>query len=350
MFFYMGYSSPSAPYSTVGSIHVGPVCPGLHAQHSVISHLPPRLHSHSLCSPVITLLRRHYPCLQSRSPSRKQNAITTKITTLLSTCHCWFVARASVNLHRTFPRTAMSVLIWQKEGWLKKRNVLGITGTSNLISVIYCVQKLDTGWQRDIDERRLVSEEITVRGIFFPPLPLLSAWISSVSPPLQGIPQLTWDEYSSSMPRCFFAGCICFAYLSNENREKRRLCISALQMQMQFFGVSKCIRLSIKSKNHFESLFWNGGRPAVICMHFNATLPTDVCAERWLRPHSDECPSLPCWDVPSSQTPGSHHAPVTMETSSRAYHPQGPGQGGQQSHINISFHAGALNRNLYMLI
>lgn len=81
---------------------------------------------------------------------------------------------------------------------LKPRNVLGITGTSNLISVIYCVQKPDTGWQRDIDERRLMSQEITVRGLFSPPLHLLSAWISSDSPLyVKGIPQLTWDKYSS---------------------------------------------------------------------------------------------------------------------------------------------------------
>lgn len=49
----------------------------------------------------------------------------------------------------------------------KKISILCITGTSNLISVIYCVQKPDTRWQRDIDEQRLMSEEITARQIFF---------------------------------------------------------------------------------------------------------------------------------------------------------------------------------------
>lgn len=92
---------------------------------------------------------------------------------------------------------------------LKPRNILGITGTSNLISVIYCVQKPDRRRQKDIDERRLMSQEITVRGIS-PPLALLSVWISSNSPPLhvKGIPQLTWDKYSSLMIHCLRSGCI----------------------------------------------------------------------------------------------------------------------------------------------
>lgn len=49
----------------------------------------------------------------------------------------------------------------------EKISTLCITGTSNLINVIYCVQKPDTGWQRDIDEQRLMSEEITAKWIFF---------------------------------------------------------------------------------------------------------------------------------------------------------------------------------------
>lgn len=54
-------------------------------------------------------------------------------------------------------------------------------------------------------------------------------------------------------------------------------------------------------------------------------ITTDICAEYWLRPHSDECPGLPCWDVPPNQT---HHAPVTVAAYSSAHHPQSPRQGG----------------------
>lgn len=75
-----------------------------------------------------------------------------------------------------------------------------------------------------------------------------------------------------------------------------------------------------------------------ISMHFNTMSPTVIRAKHWLRPHSDECPGLPCRDVPPSQTPSSHHAPVTVAAYSRAHRPQGPGQGGLPSHINISFH------------
>ncbi len=72
--------------------------------------------------------------------------------------------------------------------------------------------------------------------------------------------------------------------------------------------------------------------------------PTVTCAEHWLRPHSDERPGLPCWDVSPNQTPASHHAPVTVAAYSRAHCPQSPGQGGLLSHINISFGAAAIHR------
>lgn len=88
-----------------------------------------------------------------------------------------------------------------------------------------------------------------------------------------------------------------------------------------------------------ESLIWNG--VSDINMHFCTVPRTVVCAEHRLRSHSDERPSLPSGDVPSSQTPCSHHAPVTVAAYSRAHRPQGPGQGGQQTHINIFFHAAA---------
>lgn len=111
-------------------------------------------------------------------------------------------------------------------------------------------------------------------------------------------------------------------------------------MQMEVFWVSKCIPLS---------KFWN--RIVSICMHFNIALPTAVCAEHRLWPDSDERPGLPRWDVPSSQAPSSCHGPLRVEAYSRAHHPQGPGQGGLQRHINIAFHAAALNRNfLFFLI
>lgn len=227
------------------------------------------------------------------------------------------------------------------------RSILGITGTSNLISVIYCVQKPDTGWQRDIDKRRLMSEEITVRRIFSP-LPLSSIWISSDSPPLhvKGMPQLTWDEYSSLMIHCCFVGWIYFASLLHEKRN-RCMCISTLQMQMQFFWVSKCISTFYKKHTNPWCPIWKktvdsgiSDRPGTN-MHFNNIFPTVICAEYWLWPHSDECPGLPCWDVPPNQTPASHHAPVTVAAYSSAHHPQGPGQGGLLSHINISFHTAA---------
>lgn len=98
-----------------------------------------------------------------------------------------------------------------------------------------------------------------------------------------------------------------------------------------------------KMQNSSESLIWNfiSDRPSAVCMHFDTMLL--VCAEHWLRPHSDECPSLPCWDVSSSQTPGSHHAPVTVAAYSHAHCPQGPGQGGLLIHINIFFHAIAIH-------
>lgn len=64
-------------------------------------------------------------------------------------------------------------------------------------------------------------------------------------------------------------------------------------------------------------------------------LSTAVRAEHRPRPHSDERPSLPGWDVSSSQTPASHHAPVTVATYSCAHRPRGPRQGGLPSHINI---------------
>lgn len=93
-----------------------------------------------------------------------------------------------------------------------------------------------------------MSEEITVRGISPPHPPIPSVWISSDSPlHVKGIPQLTWDKCSSLMIHCCFTVCIYFAYLLNENRN-RRMCISALQMQIEFFWVSKCIARSIKSK------------------------------------------------------------------------------------------------------
>lgn len=63
--------------------------------------------------------------------------------------------------------------------------------------------------------------------------------------------------------------------------------------------------------------------------------PTAVRAEHRPRPHSDERPSLPGWDVSSSQTPASHHAPVTVATYSCAHRPRGSRQGGLPSHINI---------------
>lgn len=124
------------------------------------------------------------------------------------------------------------------KGGRGERSVLGITGTSNLISVIYCVQKPDMGWQRDIDERRLMSEEITVRRICPPHPPLSSSWISSDLPPLhvKGIPQLTGDKCSSLMIHCCFAGCIYFILLNkNRNRGMR-------------FHHSFAFALSIKSK------------------------------------------------------------------------------------------------------
>lgn len=105
-------------------------------------------------------------------------------------------------------------------------------------------------------------------------------------------------------------------------------------MQMEVFRVFKCIPLSE---------FWN--RIVAICMHFNIMLPTAVRAEHRLWPDSDERPGLPRWDVPSSQAPSSRHGPLRVEAYSRAHHPQGPGQGGLQRHINIAFHAAALNRN-----
>lgn len=184
-----------------------------------------------------------------------------------------------------------------------------------------------------------MSQEITVKRIVAP-LPLLSAWISSDSSlHVKGIPQLTWDKCSSLMIHCLLSGCISFAYLSNENR-KGRVCICTLLMQMTVFRVSKCIPLSKKSE---VILIWNG--IVAICVHFNTTLPTAVRAEHWLWPNSDERPGLPRRDVSSSQAPSSRHGPVRVEAYSRAHHPQGPGQGGLQRHINISFHAAALNRN-----
>lgn len=98
-----------------------------------------------------------------------------------------------------------------------------------------------------------------------------------------------------------------------------------------------------KKKKSKVSLIRNG--IVGICMHFNIMLPTAVRAEHWLRPDSDECPGLPRWDVPSSQAPTSYRGPVRVEAYSRAHHPQGPGQGGLQRHINIAFRAAALNRN-----
>lgn len=100
-----------------------------------------------------------------------------------------------------------------------------------------------------------------------------------------------------------------------------------------------------KKRNNSGSLTWNSisNRPSTVCTHLYTVFPTVVCAEHWLRPHSDECPSLPRWDVPSSQTPSSHHAPVTVAAYSRAHHPQGPGQGGLLSHINIFFHAATIH-------
>lgn len=82
--------------------------------------------------------------------------------------------------------------------------------------------------------------------------------------------------------------------------------------------------------------------------HDSSTLSTDICAEHRLWPHADECPSLPRWAVPSNQTPTSHHAPVTVAAYSSAHHPQGPGQGGLLSGINISFHTAAVHSRLEM--
>lgn len=80
-------------------------------------------------------------------------------------------------------------------------------------------------------------------------------------------------------------------------------------------------------------LTWNGVGDKARCHAL--LLPTAVRAEHRPRPHSDERPSLPRWDVSSSQTPASHHAPVTVATYSCAHRPRGPRQGGPPSHINI---------------
>ncbi len=154
----------------------------------------------------------------------------------------------------------------------KKRSILGITGTSNLISVIYCVQKPDTGWQRDIDKQRLMSEEITVRRIFFP-LPLSSIWISSDSPPLhvEGIPQLTWNEYGSLMIHCCFAGWIYFPSLLN--KIETEVCAFPLcKCKCNSFEFPSAFPLSIKS-THPECPIWKnmvdsgiGDRPRRTCI------------------------------------------------------------------------------------
>ena len=73
---------------------------------------------------------------------------------------------------------------------------------------------------------------------------------------------------------------------------------------------------------------------------------TDIHEEHWLRPHSDERPGLPRRDVPPDQTPGSHHAPVTVASYSSAHHPQGTGQGRLLSHINISFHTASIHTRI----
>lgn len=64
---------------------------------------------------------------------------------------------------------------------------------------------------------------------------------------------------------------------------------------------------------------------------------TAIRPEHRLRPHSDERPSLPRWDVPSCQAPASHHAPVAVASHFGAHRPQGPGQGGLLQQIRASF-------------
>lgn len=158
---------------------------GLHTQHSVF--LLTLCCASTLCvpySPSPLSVQTSTIAISAFRP-HKWNAITTKITTSphhlplviccpgLSQLTPYLCLRRHVQFNLT------------KGVRLKPRNVLGITGTSNLISVIYCVQKPDTRWQTYIDERRLMSQEITVRGIFFPPTPfpicLDLLWLSSSS-------------------------------------------------------------------------------------------------------------------------------------------------------------------------
>lgn len=172
---------PGSMYSTVGSMHVGSVCPRAACSASCHFLFLPLLCFHSLslfllplplpvlALSLVTLLSLVlYPGLRCCSrhpfipppPTLKYRAITFKkrgikqqlssvpvvgdlLPTSQSTCAvppprlpppaspCH---RVCFNLTKGAGR--------KKNG---ERNVLGITGTSNLISVIYCAQKLDPG-------------------------------------------------------------------------------------------------------------------------------------------------------------------------------------------------------------
>ena len=127
--------------------------------------------------------------------------------------------------------------------------------------------------------------------------------------------------YTAALP-----GRIYFASLSDKNRNNCECKWSSSE--------SKCISTFCAKVNQSRASRLDC---ANIRLHFDSILLAVVRPEHWLRPHSHERPGLPCRDVPSNQTPSSHHAPVTVAAYSRAHHPQGPGQGGLPSHINIFF-------------
>lgn len=159
----------------------------------------------------------------------------------------------------------MSILIWQNGG--EKRSILDITGTSNLISVIYCVQKPDTGWQGDIDERRLMSEKITARWIFLPPP--AHPFVSFLTPLLFMLREyLSWLGINTA--RSWYTAALLGAFILHLYYKNRKwiMCISTwkMQMQMQSFWVSKCIFTFYKKQTKPECPIWKNTVDSGICL------------------------------------------------------------------------------------